>query len=160
MERTRGVDQGFQGAFGDLFGEEPGGVVGAGAGPEGALGDVEGAGEDDDRIAAQVLADEAVEGQQALDQGVVAGDGVQAGLGLGALVAGERGQLQRQCTGEPMPESLYCSASLAASVSAETCAAAVVSSVLSGTSSSRPSLPIRPTTVSAARKPSKESRPS
>jgi hypothetical protein len=29
--------------------------------------------------------------QQALDQGVVAGNGVQAGLGLGALVAGERG---------------------------------------------------------------------
>ena len=34
LERARGVDQGFQGAFGDLFGEEPGRVVGAGAGPQ------------------------------------------------------------------------------------------------------------------------------
>ena len=63
------------------------------------LGDVEGAGEDDHRVAAQVLADDPVEGQQALDQGVVAGDGVQAGLGLGPLVAGERGELRRQRPG-------------------------------------------------------------
>jgi hypothetical protein len=43
------------------------------------------------RVAAQVLADDPVERHEPLDQEVVAGDGGQAGFGLGALVAGERG---------------------------------------------------------------------
>ena len=63
LERAGRVHQGFQGAFGDLFGQEPRRVVRAGAGPEGALGDVEGAGEDHNRVAAQVLADDPVDGQ-------------------------------------------------------------------------------------------------
>ena len=73
LQRARGVDQRLQGAFGDLLGEEPGRVVRAGAGAQRGLGDVQRAGEDDHRVAAQVLADDPVERQQALDQGVVAG---------------------------------------------------------------------------------------